>query len=106
MFGGKVRTEQLCLVSWFQNWNDDQKVKFLNSLVEQIHGVTDQDLLLSMDNLGLVTNYDGPDMFSCQMKMFSNWWRGWDINIRTNFLSELGRQNTEFGHQMKLRGLL
>ena len=72
--GGKARTEQLCLESWFVNWDYHkvysssvvvivilytcivlllQREKFLSTLVQETSGPSEEDLLFGMVSMGL-----------------------------------------------------
>ena len=107
--GGKARTEQLCLTSWFSNWSCQQVLllifndgrvlhfeffrerglflhwlhRFLDLLRKifclawlawgwQRVGMSSKDLI---DILEIVD--DGPEMFDCQLKLVTSWWRRW-----------------------------
>eukprot|EP00091_Calanus_sinicus_P019027 TRINITY_DN4582_c0_g1_i1.p1 TRINITY_DN4582_c0_g1~~TRINITY_DN4582_c0_g1_i1.p1 ORF type:complete len:123 (-),score=45.90 TRINITY_DN4582_c0_g1_i1:38-373(-) len=101
--GGKARTEQLCLTSWFSNWNCQQREKFIFTLASQISGPSEEDLLLGMTGMGLAEN-DGPEMFDCQLKLVTSWWKRWSPQERSQFLQSLAVSWPEVGDQLRGRG--
>jgi len=103
MFCGKARTEQLCLQSWIGGWSEEQKTKFVDTMVSQRFGPTEEDLLFGLDNMGLD---GGPGVFSCQLKMFSNWWKGWDEDSRNAFINSLAASDNVLSNKLRERQML
>eukprot|EP00092_Neocalanus_flemingeri_P034592 GFUD01037625.1.p2 GENE.GFUD01037625.1~~GFUD01037625.1.p2 ORF type:complete len:107 (-),score=45.99 GFUD01037625.1:56-376(-) len=103
--GGKARTEQLCLTSWFANWSCQQRQQFISTLVTETAGPSEEDLLLGLGSMGLAEN-DGPQMFDCQLKMVTSWWRRWAPEERRQFLQSLCASWPEVGEQLRGRGML
>jgi len=103
MFCGKARTEQLCLSSWIAGWNDDQKNKFVDTLASQTFGWSEEDLLFGLDNMGLE---GGPGVFSCQLNMFSNWWKGWNEDSRAAFIQSLANSDPTLANKLRERKLI
>ena len=67
-------------------------------------GPSEEDLLFGMTGLGLLQGQsqavgqiilniyfegEGPDMFECQLKLFSGWWRKWPDEEKRNLLERL-----------------
>jgi len=103
--GGKARTEQMCVASWFANWDCQQREKFLFTLASQMSGPSEEDILLGLTGMGLAES-DGPEMFDCQLKLMTNWWKRWSPEERNQFLQSLVCTWPEVGDQMRKRGIL
>jgi len=88
---GKSRTETLCVMSWYTNWTPDQRQQLRRTIAQLETGPNEEDLLFGMNSLGL-QHGDGPDMFECQLKMFSGWWKRWSQEERQHFIQSLDQQ--------------
>ena len=111
MMPGKSRTEIACslVLSWFRNWDDNQKIEFAQILPfaqilidKQIGSpsTTDQSLdalMSTMTNLSLDSaKNEGPGIFECQLKIFSKWYDGWNPGERSEFAVQINSVSPEF----------
>lgn len=101
---GKARTEIACSLSWFRNWNEEQRNEFANLLVMKEKGGDENPETQSLDNLmstmtQLSLNQaakEGPTIFECQLKIFSKWYECWNPADRSEFAVELNAIAPEF----------
>ena len=49
---------------------------------------------------------DGPEVFDCQLKLVTSWWRRWSPEERRQFLQSLIVTWPEVGDQLRGRGML
>ena len=103
MMPGKSRTEIACSLSWFRNWDDNQKKEFAQILIDKQRGspsTTDQSLdalMSTMTNLSLDSaKNEGPGIFECQLKIFSKWYDGWNPGERSEFAVQINSVSPEF----------
>ena len=105
MMPGKSRTEIACslVLSWFRNWDDNQKKEFAQILIDKQRGspsTTDQSLdalMSTMTNLSLDSaKNEGPGIFECQLKIFSKWYDGWNPGERSEFAVQINSVSPEF----------
>jgi succinate dehydrogenase flavin-adding protein (antitoxin of CptAB toxin-antitoxin module) len=108
---GKSQTEKACTLSWFHNWNQDQKQKFGQILLEKdkevlslSSSVDDESLNSLMATLGEMSlksssknhQEEGPSIFDCQLKIFSKWFNSWSPADRSDFATQLNAQDHDF----------
>ena len=99
---GKAQTEQLCIQSWFCQWTNSQKAKFLDVIVKEVLEASEEDLLVGFGNISLAAG-SGPDVFDCQLKLFTGWWRGWSQDQRRSLLQQQANIDPEFGEHAAAR---
>ena len=103
---GRSQTQICCVLSWYSNWTLEQvgksnwlkyskiqlslfqKQTLQRTIQELDQGPTEDDLLFGLNSLGLAPS-DGPDMFQCQIKLFSGWWRNWSPQDKQFFISSI-----------------
>lgn len=82
-----IEQEIMCSVHWFKNWDQYEREIFLKDLVEKAVPQKINSLFIAMD--GLSVRDAGPDIFKCQLKLFSSWFDGWTDRDRNDFLLKL-----------------
>ncbi len=73
---GKSATERACAISWFSNWSRDQKITFLDRLLQKKSlQMATESLLADLDRMtigGCGNNQqqqqEGPSVFQCQLR--------------------------------------
>ena len=61
----------------------------LRATIQQLEqGPTEEDLLFGLNTMGL-SETEGPDMFQCQIKLFTGWWRNWSHEDRQLFINSI-----------------
>lgn len=102
---GRSCTQQMCLLSWREGWDEGQKKKFNQVLSEELvcGGDTD-DVLFGLENMDLSGN--SHEMFNCQLRMFRSWYKGWSAQERETFLRTLVTHNRDVERFLRERHLL
>merc|ERR1711874_117444 len=85
---GRSKTEASCVMAWHSQWTEHQRQRFRTTVAQLESGPNEEDLLFGMTGLGLLQG-EGPDMFECQLKLFSGWWRKWPDEEKRNLLKTL-----------------
>ena len=57
-----------------------------------------------LDNMEIAG--DGPEVFDCQLKMVTTWWRRWNPEEKRQFLQELSVSWPDVGEHLRRRGIL
>lgn len=98
MASGKARTEIACALSWFRNWNEEQKREFAQVLIDRDRPPDmDQSLECLMSTMTQMSlDKQGPSVFECQLKIFSKWHICWSPSDRTEFIIQLNTIAPEF----------
>ena len=111
---GKARTERACTISWFTNWDSNQKSEF-GQLLLKLHrrqksttdgvasdgggGVSVDDLMANMTKLSVAaasSSVEGPSIFQCQLCIFEKWFGGWEPSDQSDFVSDLSLRDPQF----------
>merc|ERR1719483_444534 len=58
-----------------------------------------------MGSMGLAES-DGPEVFDCQLKMVTTWWRRWNPEEKRQFLQELSVSWPDVGEHLRGRGII
>ena len=97
---GKARTEIACTLSWFRNWNEEQRNEFGKVLLKSEHPdheeASIEDLMSTMTQMSLGAAKEGPSIFDCQLKIFSKWYGSWSPADKSEFASQLHSIHPEF----------
>lgn len=83
-----------CTLHWFQSWSAFHKEDFMKSLLEKAVPEKMVTLFDAMDTLDVSDK--PPSIFKCQMKLFNQWFDGWDVTERNEFLNSLEARDPEF----------
>uniref|UniRef100_A0A3Q3BDB7 Chromosome 14 open reading frame 119 n=1 Tax=Kryptolebias marmoratus TaxID=37003 RepID=A0A3Q3BDB7_KRYMA len=82
--------EQRCVLNWFQNWTSAQKERFLHDLLGKAVPGKVCTLLESLSSLQL------PNIFECQLRLWTQWFESWGEEERNHFLHMLEEQDPVF----------
>ncbi|XP_075067528.1 uncharacterized protein C14orf119 homolog [Mixophyes fleayi] len=86
--------EMHCLLHWFSEWTESQRKWFLQDMLcKAVPG----KLCLLLEGMGsLNLSAPPPSIFQCQMKLWDQWFQGWDEDERNEFLRRLEQQDQDF----------
>lgn len=86
--------EMRCILHWFSQWTETQRKHFLQDLLcKAMPG----KLCLLLDGLGALNlSAPPPSIFQCQIRLWDQWFQGWDEDERKDFLSRLQQLDPEF----------
>ncbi|KAM8961803.1 uncharacterized protein C14orf119 homolog [Pelodytes ibericus] len=86
--------EMRCVLHWFSDWSESQRNRFMEDLVcKAVPG----KLCLLLEGFGsLQLNAPPPSLFQCQIKLWDQWFQGWDEDERNVFLHRLEQQDPSF----------
>ncbi|TRY56224.1 hypothetical protein DNTS_028546 [Danionella cerebrum] len=74
--------EQRCVLSWFIGWNSGQKQRFLEDLISKaVPGKV---------------NDRPPNIFECQLRLWTQWFDSWSEEERNAFLNSLDEKDPHF----------
>ncbi|XP_040027769.1 uncharacterized protein C14orf119 homolog [Gasterosteus aculeatus] len=89
--------EQRCVLSWFQGWNAAQRERFLQDLLGKAVPGKVCTLLDSLSTLEVKDRL--PNIYECQLRLWSQWFESWGEEERNHFLHILEEQDPVFvGH--------
>ncbi|KAK8381262.1 hypothetical protein O3P69_008255 [Scylla paramamosain] len=86
--------ELRCVLSWFANWEDQQREQFLNALVEKAVPPDIDQLFQGLNQLTL--NSSCHSMLQCQLRLFSQWFDSWTCHLRNILLYNLHCYDPKF----------
>ncbi|CAG5897137.1 unnamed protein product [Menidia menidia] len=86
--------EQRCVLSWFQGWTATQRERFLHDLLGKAVPGKVCTLLDSLSTLQVKDKL--PNIFECQLRLWTQWFESWREEERNHFLHMLEEQNPEF----------
>ncbi|KAF7659821.1 hypothetical protein LDENG_00292670 [Lucifuga dentata] len=86
--------EQRCVLSWFQGWNTTQRERFLQDLLGKAVPGKVCTLLDSLSTLQVKDNL--PNIFECQLRLWTQWFDSWSEEERNNFLHILEERDSVF----------
>ncbi|XP_038156430.1 uncharacterized protein C14orf119 homolog [Cyprinodon tularosa] len=86
--------EQRCVLSWFQGWNAPQKERFLQDLVGKAVPGKVCTLLDSLSTLQVKDKL--PNIFECQLRLWTQWFESWGEDERNHFLHMLEEKDPMF----------
>ncbi|KAF3698964.1 putative protein C14orf119 -like protein [Channa argus] len=86
--------EQRCVLSWFQGWTAIQRERFLQDLLgKAVRG----KVCTLLDSLSLLQVKDHlPNIFECQLRLWSQWFDSWGEEERNHFLHMLEERDPDF----------
>ena len=90
---GKAKSEIACTLSWFQNWNEEQRNEFAKVLLRNRESVDDstlESLMSTMNQMSIMpSRQEGPSIFECQLKIFAKWYGAWTPAETSEFTAQL-----------------
>lgn len=86
--------EQRCVLSWFQGWNTAQRERFMQDLLGKAVPGKVCTLLDSLSTLQV--NDDLPNIFECQLRLWTQWFVSWEEEERNHFLHILEEKDPAF----------
>ncbi|CAF97704.1 unnamed protein product [Tetraodon nigroviridis] len=86
--------EQRCVLSWFNGWNQSQRERFLQDLLGKAVPGKVCTLLDSLSTLQVKDKL--PNIFECQLRLWSQWFGSWREDERNHFLHMLEEQDPIF----------
>ena len=89
-----VEKEQQCTLNWFQSWSPMQKSDFMKDLLEKALPCNVDALFDAMHSLNVRDR--PPNIFQCQMKLFTQWFEEWSPKDRNVFMNKLQQMDPVF----------
>lgn len=86
--------EQRCVLSWFLGWNVAQKQRFLEDLISKAVPGKVSSLLDQLNTLQV--NDRPPNIFECQLRLWTQWFDSWSEEERNAFLNCLEEKDPTF----------
>ncbi|TWW72967.1 uncharacterized protein C14orf119 homolog [Takifugu flavidus] len=89
--------EQRCVLSWFNGWNSSQRERFFQDLLGKAVPGKVCTLLDSLSTLQVKDKL--PNIFECQLRLWTQWFESWREDERNHFLHMLEEHDPMFvGH--------
>ncbi|KAG7455025.1 hypothetical protein MATL_G00252120 [Megalops atlanticus] len=86
--------EQRCVLSWFQGWAVAQRERFLQDLLAK---AVPGKVCTLLDQLNTLQVRDRPpNIFECQLRLWSQWFESWSEEERNAFLHQLEEHDPIF----------
>ncbi|KAJ8272594.1 hypothetical protein GJAV_G00091080 [Gymnothorax javanicus] len=86
--------EQRCVLSWFQGWGVAQRERFLQDLLSKAVPGKVCTLLEQLNTLQVQDR--PPNIFECQLRLWSQWFESWSEEERNAFLQALEERDSMF----------
>uniref|UniRef100_A0A3P9H221 Chromosome 14 open reading frame 119 n=1 Tax=Oryzias latipes TaxID=8090 RepID=A0A3P9H221_ORYLA len=86
--------EQRCVLSWFQGWSSSQRERFLQDLLGKAVPGKVCTLLDSLSTLQVQDKL--PNIFECQLRLWTQWFESWREEERNHFLHMLEEHDPTF----------
>lgn len=86
--------EQRCVLSWFQGWNIPQRERFMQDLLGKAVPGKVCTLLDSLSTLQVKDKL--PNIFECQLRLWTQWFESWEEEERNHFLHILEEKDPGF----------
>ncbi|XP_056599716.1 uncharacterized protein C14orf119 homolog [Triplophysa dalaica] len=86
--------EQRCVLSWFLTWNVAQRQRFLEDLTSKAVPGKVSSLLDQLNTLQV--NDRPPNIFECQLRLWTQWFDSWSEEERNGFLNSLEERDPVF----------
>ncbi|XP_004565412.1 uncharacterized protein C14orf119 homolog [Maylandia zebra] len=86
--------EQRCVLSWFQSWTPVQRERFLQDLLGKAVPGKVCTLLDSLSTLQVKDKL--PNIFECQLRLWTQWFESWGEEERNHFLHMLEERDPDF----------
>ncbi|XP_066537860.1 uncharacterized protein C14orf119 homolog [Hoplias malabaricus] len=94
--------EQRCVLSWFLGWGPPQRERFLQDLISKAVPGKVSSLLDQLNTLQVKDR--PPNIFECQLRLWTQWFESWSEDERNAFLNSLEDRDPTFVSQF-YRGL-
>uniref|UniRef100_A0A8C8RVG1 Uncharacterized protein n=1 Tax=Pelusios castaneus TaxID=367368 RepID=A0A8C8RVG1_9SAUR len=89
--------EMRCVLHWFSGWSPAQRQRFLTDLLAKAAPGKLRPLLEGLEGLSLGGPPDPPpSLFQCQLRLWDQWFRGWNNLERNHFLGQLEQADPAF----------
>ncbi|XP_036453718.1 uncharacterized protein C14orf119 homolog [Colossoma macropomum] len=86
--------EQRCVLSWFLGWGPPQRERFLQDLVSKAVPGKVSSLLDQLNTLQVKDR--PPNIFECQLRLWTQWFETWSEEERNAFLNSLEEKDPTF----------
>ncbi|KAM8727394.1 uncharacterized protein C14orf119 homolog [Acanthopagrus schlegelii] len=86
--------EQRCVLSWFQGWTGTQRERFMQDLLGKAVPGKVCTLLDSLSTLQVKDRL--PNIFECQLRLWTQWFESWGEEERNHFLHILEERDPVF----------
>ncbi|XP_024291876.1 uncharacterized protein C14orf119 homolog isoform X2 [Oncorhynchus tshawytscha] len=86
--------EQRCVLSWFLSWSTAQRERFLQDLLGKAVPGKVCTLLESLNTLQVKDS--PPNIFECQLRLWTQWFESWNEEERNSFLHILEERDPIF----------
>lgn len=86
--------EQRCVLSWFLAWNVAQRERFLEDLTSKAVPGKVSSLLDQLNTLQV--NDRPPNIFECQLRLWTQWFDSWSEEERNAFLNSMEEKDPVF----------
>ncbi|CAK6967883.1 uncharacterized protein C14orf119 homolog [Scomber scombrus] len=86
--------EQRCVLSWFQGWTPTQRERFLQDLLGKAVPGKVCTLLDSLSTLQVKDRL--PNIYECQLRLWTQWFDSWGEEERNHFLHILEERDPTF----------
>ncbi|XP_077088833.1 uncharacterized protein C14orf119 homolog isoform X2 [Siphateles boraxobius] len=86
--------EQRCVLGWYFGWNAVQKQRFLEDLISKAVPGKVSSLLDQLNTLQV--NDRPPNIFECQLRLWTQWFDSWSEEERNAFLNSLEEKDPTF----------
>lgn len=86
--------EQRCVLSWFAGWSGAQRERFLQDLLGKAVPGKVCTLLDSLSTLQVKDRL--PNIFECQLRLWTQWFESWGEEERNHFLHMLEERDPVF----------
>lgn len=86
--------EQRCVLSWFLGWGSSQKERFLQDLISKAVPGKVSSLLEQLNTLQVKDR--PPNIFECQLRLWTQWFESWSEAERNGFLNSLEEKDPMF----------
>lgn len=86
--------EQRCVLSWYQGWTSAQRERFLQDLLGKAVPGKVCTLLDSLSTLQVKDRL--PNIFECQLRLWTQWFESWGEEERNHFLHMLEERDPVF----------
>lgn len=86
--------EQRCVLSWFLGWGSSQRERFLQDLISKAVPGKVSCLLEQLNTLQVKDR--PPNIFECQLRLWTQWFESWSEDERNAFLNSLEEKDPAF----------
>ncbi|XP_017572556.1 uncharacterized protein C14orf119 homolog [Pygocentrus nattereri] len=86
--------EQRCVLSWFLGWGPPQRERFLQDLISKAVPGKVCSLLEQLNTLQVKDR--PPNIFECQLRLWTQWFESWSEEERNAFLNSLEEKDPTF----------